>query len=309
MTIQIKEWNGMTISLSVPYEERFIKVNGVHLHVIIAGPETGEPVVLLHGFPEFWYGWHNQIPYLVEQGYRVIVPDQRGYNLSDKPEGVDKYRISTLATDVAKLVEALGYDRVNLVGHDWGAAVAWWVATLYPKILKKLVILNVPYPSIMADQMKQFKVSQLFKSWYIAFFQIPRLPEAVLVRHDAQSLVDSFLSRAKKDTFGVTDIAEYRKAWLQPQALKSMINWYRALGNPGPAPMGSVRTTREKGFIKTPTLMLWGEKDIALTKDMAQPSIDLCENGRLVFFPNATHWVQHDEAEAVNQHIGAFLGS
>ena len=299
----------MTISLSVPYEERFIKVNGIHLHVIIAGPDSGEPVVLLHGFPEFWYGWRNQIPYLVERGYRVIVPDQRGYNLSDKPTGVDKYRISQLATDVAKLVESLGYHQVNLVGHDWGAAVAWWVATIYPKILKKLVILNVPYPSIMTDQFKQFNIGQIFKSWYIAFFQIPRLPEAALSRNNAQGLVDALLRSAQASAFSTADIAEYRKAWLEPQALTSMINWYRALGNPGPAPAGSVRTSREKGFIKTPTLMLWGEKDIALSKDMAQPSIDLCENGRLVFFPNATHWLQHDEAEAVNQHIGAFLVS
>jgi epoxide hydrolase 4 len=298
----------MTTALKTAYEERLIQVNGIYLHTIIAGPETGEPVVLLHGFPEFWYGWRNQIPALVEQGYRVIVPDQRGYNLSDKPEGVHNYRISTLATDVAKLAEALGYDQINLVGHDWGAAVAWWVATIYPKILKKLVILNVPYPSIMADQVKQFNLRQVMKSWYIGFFQIPRLPEAVLKRNNAQPLVDSLLGSAKKDTFTTSDIAEYRKAWLQPQALRSMINWYRAVGDPGPAPLGSVRTTRQPGFIKTPTLMLWGEKDIALTKDLAQPSIDLCENGRLIFFPNATHWVQHDEAEAVNQHLIEFLG-
>jgi epoxide hydrolase 4 len=299
----------MTITLPTAYEERLIKVNGVHLHTIIAGPEAGEPIVLLHGFPEFWYGWHNQIPALVEHGYRVIVPDQRGYNLSDKPKGVDHYRVSTLATDVARLVEALGYNQVNLVGHDWGAAVAWWVATIYPKILKKLVILNVPYPSIMLDQVKQLNIRQILKSWYIGFFQIPRLPEAVLLRNNAQPLVDSLLRSGKKNTFSVSDIAEYRKAWLQPQALTSMLNWYRAVGDPGPLPAGAIRTDRQPGFIKTPTLMLWGEKDIALTKDMAQPSIDLCENGRLVFFPNATHWVQHDEAEAVNQHLVEFFGA
>lgn len=298
----------MTIPLSVPYEERFVKVNGVHLHTIIAGPASGEPVILLHGFPEFWYGWRHQIPYLVEHGYRVIVPDQRGYNLSDKPTGIDNYRISKLATDVAQLAASFGYKQVNLVGHDWGAAVAWWVATIYPKVLKKLVILNVPYPSVMADQMKKFNMGQILKSWYIAFFQIPRLPEAILARNNAQSLVDSVLRSAQANTFSTDEMAEYRKAWLEPQALASMINWYRATGHPGPAPAGSVRTPREKGFIKTPTLMLWGEKDVALSKMMAQPSIDLCENGRLVFFPNATHWLQHDEAEAVNQHLVEFFG-
>ena len=299
----------MTIPLSIPYEEHLIKVNGVHLHTIVAGPELGEPVVLLHGFPEFWYGWHRQIPALVERGYRVIVPDQRGYNLSDKPEGVDAYRINTLATDIKALAQHFGYDQINLVGHDWGAAVSWWVATIYPEILKKLVILNVPYPSIMLDQMKQFNLGQLRKSWYIAFFQIPRLPEAVLGRNDAQALVDMVLSTSNKDSFSVSDIALYREAWLQPGAIKSMVNWYRALGNPGRTSDRTSRAPREKGFIKVPTLMLWGENDVALNKELAQPSIDLCENGRLVFFPNATHWVQHDEAEAVNQHLIEFLGS
>jgi epoxide hydrolase 4 len=297
----------MTATLALSYEERFIEANGVRLHTILAGPESGEPVVLLHGFPEFWYGWHHQIPYLAERGFRVIVPDQRGYNLSDKPEGIDSYRLNTLATDVKALAEALGYEQINLVGHDWGAAVSWWVATLYPQLLKKLVILNVPYPSVMADQARQFNVRQIFKSWYIGFFQIPRLPEAVLLRNNAQPLVDLLIGSGNKTTFTASDVAQYRKAWLQSGAVKSMVNWYRAIGNPGPTPANVERTTRGKGFIKVPTLMLWGEKDVALTKDLAQPSIDLCETGRLVFFPNATHWVQHDEAEAVNQHIAEFL--
>ncbi len=298
----------MTITLNVPYEERFIKVNGVHLHTIIAGPETGAPVILLHGFPEFWYGWHNQIEALVQHGYRVIVPDQRGYNLSDKPDGVDNYRISKLAADIKGLAESFNYEQIHLVGHDWGAAVSWWVATLYPKLLKTLTILNVPYPSILADQVRQFNVRQILKSWYIGFFQIPRLPEAALLRNDAQPLVKALLTSAQKTTFSTADIAEYRKAWLQPGAMTGMLNWYRAVGNPGPLPPNTVRIERAKGFIKTPTLMLWGEKDIALSKEMAQLSIELCENGRLVYFPNATHWVQHDEAEAVNRHLVEFLG-
>lgn len=299
----------MSDLLSIPHEERLIEVNGVHLHVILAGPESGEPVVLLHGFPEFWYGWHNQIPYLAERGFRVIVPDQRGYNLSDKPDGVENYRISTLATDIKALAESLGYHQINLVGHDWGAAVSWWVATLYPQLLKKLVILNVPYPSIMADQVREFNIGQILKSWYIAFFQIPGLPDAILSRNKAQAMVDMLIRSSQKKSFTAADIAQYRKAWLQPNAITSMINWYRALGNPGSAPENSQRTPREKGFIKVPTLMMWGEKDIALSKELAQPSIDLCENGRLIFFPDATHWLQHDEPEAVNQNIEAFLKS
>lgn len=294
--------------LPIPYEERMIEANGVRLHTILAGPETGEPVVLLHGFPEFWYGWHKQIHALVEQGYRVIVPDQRGYNLSDKPESVESYQISTLATDIKALANALGYEQINLVGHDWGAAVSWWIATIYPELLKKLVILNVPYPSIMVDQVKKFNLRQMTKSWYILFFQIRSLPEAILTSRNAQPLVDMMIGTSNKNSFTAADLAHYRKAWLQPNAVKSMIHWYRATATPGARPEGSARTKRERGFLKTPTLMLWGERDVALTKDMAQPSIDLCANGRLIFFPNATHWVQHDEAEAVNRHIIDFLG-
>lgn len=294
--------------LDIPYEERMIEANGVRLHTILAGPETGQPVVMLHGFPEFWYGWHKQIPALAQAGYRVIVPDQRGYNLSDKPEGIESYRINRLAQDIRALAHALGYDTINLVGHDWGALVSWWVATIYPDLLKKLVIMNVPYPSIMMDEVKKFNIRQMAKSWYIAAFQIPALPEAILTSRNAQPLVDLMIGSSKNTSFSAADLAHYRAAWLQPNAVKSMINWYRALGQPGTFPPDSTRTTRERGFIKTPTLMLWGERDIALSKEMAQPSIDLCANGRLVFFPKATHWVQHDEAEAVNQHLLDFLG-
>lgn len=295
-------------------DRRYILTNGVLLHTIFAGPEDGEPVFLLHGFPEFWYGWRHQIPYLADQGYRVIVPDQRGYNLSDKPRSVAHYRISTLARDIIGLADALGYDRFNLVGHDWGAAVSWWVATMFPERLKKLIILNVPYPAIMAQELQQFNMGQLRKSWYMLFFQIPALPESVLSSNNYQGFLDSIQKSGNPDTFSNDDLEQLRRAWSRPGAMSGMLNWYRALiRGSRRASSGDSQRVRlsqadsEKPRITVPTLMLWGEQDIALSKDLAQPSIDLCEDGELIFFPDATHWLQHDEPEAVNQHIHRFI--
>lgn len=286
-------------------EKQFVRVGDVQLHVVTAGPADGEPILMLHGFPEFWYGWHNQIPYLAEQGYRVIAPDQRGYNLSDKPEGVDAYMLDELAADVIGLVDALGYEQVNLVGHDWGAAVSWWVATKYPERLKKLVILNVPYPTVMVEAFRSGNIAQLFKSWYIGFFQIPGLPEAVLSFNDFQGLIQGMNNIGHPTSFSEEDLDQYRVAWGQPGALTGMLNWYRAMARSAAGSSGSGRKPR----ITVPTLMLWGEQDSALGKELAQPSIELCDEGELVFFPKATHWIQHDEADDVNRMIHDFISA
>lgn len=286
---------------------QYLKSNGVTLHTVVAGPEDGPPVILLHGFPEFWYGWRRQIPYLAERGFRVIAPDQRGYNLSDKPKAISAYRISELARDVVGLLDTLGYERVYLVGHDWGAAVAWWVATLFPDRLHKLAILNVPYPTLAAKAYQAGDWRQILKSWYIFFFQIPRLPETLLGFNQARGLEQAMSRSGKSTTFTPEELAAYRQAWSQPGALTAMINWYRAAGRSATQPKHGELVSRAPVRITTPTLMLWGEQDIALEKSLAQQSIDLCDNGRLVFFPDATHWVQHDETAEVNRLIGEFL--
>jgi len=280
---------------------KFVQTNGITLHVVTVGPVDGPPVVLLHGFPEFWYGWHNQIPYLAAQGFRVIAPDQRGYNLSDKPRGGANYQIDLLARDVVGLIDALGYDSVFLAGHDWGAAVAWWLVTHYPERLRKLAILNVPHPGVMRQAAQTGNWRQALRSWYIYFFQLPWLPEQFL-RLTGRTARNILTVSSRRDTFSAADLAAYRQAWSQPGALTGMVNWYRAAlrlftKTPTPSP----------GSIQTPTLMLWGERDVALGKELAQPSIDLCANGRLVFFPKATHWVQHDAATAVNEQLAGFF--
>jgi pimeloyl-ACP methyl ester carboxylesterase len=283
------------------YEETYIETNGIRLHVMQAGPNSGPPVILLHGFPEFWYGWRRQIPALVEAGFRVIVPDQRGYNLSDKPKGVKAYRVDELVKDVTGLIDALDYEKVNLVGHDWGAIVAWMMGIRKPKRLHRLSILNVPHPAVMFRFLRR-DPEQFRRSWYAYFFQLPWLPETGLQLNNWRNAERLLRGSGKLHTFTKQDISEYKKAWSNPGAMTSMINWYRAIGR--------YRLSLPKEpRVRVPTLMLWGMKDAALTHRMARPSMDYCDDGRLVFFPEATHWVQHDESDEVNRLLIEFMKS
>jgi len=282
------------------YETTYIETNGIKLHVVMAGPKDGQPVFLLHGFPEFWYGWSKQIKPLADAGYRVIVPDQRGYNLSDKPKGVKAYSIHKLVDDILGLIDALGYEKADLIGHDWGAVVAWALAIWYPERLRKLGILNVPHPAVMLNFLRRGDPEQLRRSWYIFAFQVPWLPEYFLRRNNWRNAVRVLRGSGKIHTFTNDDIAEYKKAWSQPGAMTAMINWYRAAARYLPKLLKDVRA-------KVPTLMLWGMQDVALSHRMARLSMDYCEDGKLVFFEEATHWVQHDESESVNELLLEFL--
>lgn len=273
--------------------------NGVNLHVVMAGASDGPLVMLLHGFPEFWYGWRKQLPVLAAAGYQVWAPDQRGYNCSDKPKRISAYHIEVLARDVVSLIEASGHEQVYLAGHDWGAAVAWWVAGRYPHLVKKLAILNVPHPAVMRCTVLE-DPEQRKKSWYIFFFQLPWLPEYLLRRNGYADLIRMLKGSSRRGTFTDDDLVAYKQAWSQPGALTAMLHWYRA----------AVRyqaQAAELGRIHVPTLMIWGANDIALDRKMAQPSIDLCDEGRLVFLEKATHWVQHEEPETVNQLLLEFF--
>ena len=281
------------------FEHSFIQTNGIKLHVVQAGPKSGIPVVLLHGFPEFWYGWRHQIPALVEAGCRVIVPDQRGYNLSDKPQGAKNYRVDELVKDVIGVINALGYEKVNLVGHDWGAVVAWTLAIKYPQRLHKLGIMNVPHPAVMKRFLTR-DLEQMRRSWYVFFFQLPWLPEAGLRAENWRGAERALRGSGKLHTFTKEDIAKYKEAWAQPGAMTSMVNWYRAVIRHQPPMPQDVR-------VKVRTLMMWGTKDVALTHRMARPSMDYVDDGNLILFPEATHWVQHDAAEEVNHYLVDFI--
>jgi epoxide hydrolase 4 len=280
-------------------EHNYIETNGIKLHVAQAGPKSGVPVMLLHGFPEFYYGWRKQIPALIEAGCRVIVPDQRGYNLSDKPKGVKSYHIYTLVDDIIGLIDALGYEKVNLVGHDWGAVVAWTLAILHPERLHRLSIMNVPHPAVM-KRFLQRDLEQIRRSWYVFFFQLPWLPEAGMKQDNWRGAVSTLRGSGKIHTFTNEDIEKYKEAWSQPGAMTAMINWYRAIIRYQPSMPKDMR-------IKVPTLMMWGMKDFALSHRMARPSMDYVDEGNLILFPDATHWVHLDAAEEVNHYLIDFI--
>jgi pimeloyl-ACP methyl ester carboxylesterase len=277
----------------------YIETNGIRLHVLQDGPEDGPLVILLHGFPEFSYGWRKQIPALTSAGYRVWAPDQRGYNLSDKPDGIAAYNLDKLAADIVGLINAAGEEKAFIVGHDWGAAVAWWLAAKYPERVSRMVVMNVPHPDVMQKHVRS-SFAQMRKSWYIAFFQIPFIPEILSGIGNWKAATKMLESSSRAGTFSATDLERYREAWSRPKAFRSMLNWYRAMLQKPPQPLLSRR-------IKIPTLLIWGVQDIALGQEMAQPSIDLCKDGELVFIEEASHWVQHEEAERVNELMISFL--
>jgi len=282
-------------------EHVFLPTNGIRLHVVQTGSRYGSLVILLHGFPEFWYGWRNQIQPLANAGFRVWAPDQRGYYLSDKPRGINSYTLDELAKDVVGLIDAADVDKCYLAGHDWGAAVAWWVALRYPERLHKLAILNVPHPAVMMQTLSS-SLAQLKKSWYMFFFQIPFLSEAILRNNDFELLIKMLRSSSKPGSFNKGDLDQYLHAWWRKDSITSMLNWYRAAIQKPPELSGDLR-------IRVPTLILWGAQDIALGREMARPSLDLCDQGKLIYFENSSHWVQHDEAEAVNKYLLDFFST
>jgi epoxide hydrolase 4 len=279
-------------------EHGYVRLSGIHLHVVRAGPEGAPLVILLHGFPEFWYGWRKQIPFLAEAGYRVWAPDGRGYNLSDKPEGIAAYRIDELTKDVLGLIDAAGENEAAVVGHDWGAAVAWRLAERHPERLSRLVILNAPHHEVFFRTLRS-SLTQLRRSSYALFFQLPWLPEALLRRRNWQAVVEALRRSSRPGTFGEADFERYREAWSQPCAFSAMLNWYRAAARRPRAETGS--------RIRVPTLLIWGANDAFLGREMAAPSIALCDEGELIILEEATHWLQHEEPERVNGLIEAFL--
>lgn len=267
--------------------------------MVEAGPENGPLVILLHGFPEFWYGWRHQIDALAEAGFRVLAPDQRGYNLSDKPKHVRNYNLDLLAQDVVGLIDGLGREKAFLVGHDWGGAAAWWVAIKYPERIERLAILNSPHPRVMRRNLLHNR-EQRKKSWYFFLFQLPFLPERRMRRNDCEINKRALQKTSQKGTFSDADVARYREAWSQPGAATGMLNWYRAAFRSRPA---RVRNTR----VIAPTLIIWGERDKFLRRELAEQSAELCDAGKLVFIEEATHWVQHEEAQRVNELLLEFL--
>jgi len=281
-------------------ETLFFQNTSVRLHAITAGPKDGPVVVLLHGFPEFWYGWRRQIESLAAAGFRVIVPDQRGYNLSSKPSGVAAYALTELVSDVVAIADQLGQEKIFLAGHDWGAAVAWSAALLHPQRIAKLAVLNVPHPSVMRKFLST-NPRQLLRSWYMFFFQLPWLPEALFCAFNFRVGVRALLRSSRPGTFTPEDLAQYRSAWSQPGSLTGMVNWYRALFR--------TRAKFPDKNVRVPTRILWGERDAFLLAEMAHESLRYCTNAELFTFASATHWLQHEEPVRVSELLIDFFRS
>lgn len=280
-------------------EHLYIQTNGITLHTVIAGPEDGPLVILLHGFPEFWYGWNCQIEPLAEKGYRVVVPDLRGYNLSDKPEGIEQYTLDLLRDDVTGLIDYFGRNNAVIIGHDWGGAVGWHVAVTKPGYVDKLIAVNIPHPKALPRVLAKNPL-QWVKSSYIAFFQLPELPEKALAADYFKSMVGSLVSTSNPDTFSEEDLAAYREAWGQPGALTAMLNWYRAIREGNIMQMPNRKIT-------VPVRIIWGLGDQFLSSMLAKESLNFCEDGELVFVGEATHWVHHEQAYILNMLISRFL--
>jgi pimeloyl-ACP methyl ester carboxylesterase len=278
--------------------EGYADIGDVRLHYVEAG--EGPLVVLLHGFPEFWYGWRLQIKPLAEAGFRVVAPDMRGYNLSSRPKSVKAYETDRLTADIHGLIQECGVKSAQLVGHDWGGSVAWATAMNYPEVVDRLAILNAAHPRKLSQGLHH--PSQLRKSWYFFFFNLPDLPESV-VRADHWHFFRHFLHDARP-AYTPEEIERYIEAWSQPGAAKGMINYYRS----------SVRTSPKKAEaalrpISAPTLVIWGEGDHYLGPELAEPEHDDVPNlDRVERLPDASHWVHHDEAERVTQLLTDFFG-
>jgi epoxide hydrolase 4 len=276
----------------------YLRSNGIGLHAAAAGPPDGPLVVLLHGFPEFWYGWRHQIAALAAAGLRILAPDQRGYNLSDKPAGIAAYRLDRLADDVLGLAESLGRARFAVVGHDWGGVVAWRLAGRNPERISRAAVLNAPHPATLRRYARGHP-SQALKSWYVGFFQLPFLPELTLRSRDFWVLRRVLRRSSRRGTFTADDFRAYREAWAQPGALGAMLNWYRALRHEvrGPPP----------ARIRVPVRVIWGDRDGFLDPGLAAAGIALCDRGEMFHLPDATHWVQHERADEVNRLLIDFL--
>lgn len=279
--------------------ERFIMTNGVNLHVLEAGPQDGPMVVFLHGFPDCCYAWRRHLQYFADRGYLAIAPDERGYNLSDKPEGVKSYSPDELARDVVGLIESYGREQVFLVGHDLGGMVSWWTTAHYPERIKRLVIMNCPHPNVIRQNLFG-NVKQMQKSWYVYFFQIQRAPEKMLSANNFSWPVNVLGKTSRPGTFSEEELEEYRKAFAQPGSAEAMVNWYRAL-------VPRFFELQDPLKITVPTLVLWGVNDTALVPEQAQESAAYCEESRVVYFEDATHWVHHEEAEKINPMLEEFF--
>jgi pimeloyl-ACP methyl ester carboxylesterase len=279
-------------------------------------------VVLLHGFPEFWYGWRRQIAPLSAAGFRVVAPDLRGYNLSSKPEELSAYQMPNLVADVhalaTELLKSAGGTTFTLVAHDWGGVVAWVYAALHPEMLDRLVILNAPHPTIFGRELRENPAQQKASEYMLMFRS--QEAEALLSENQYEWLKRAVLGKDPS----AADVAAYEEAWSQPGALTGGLNYYRASGV-GPPPAPSSAPGRAGGppataagsttaapatpplIVRVPTLVIWGEKDTALLTGNLNGLDQVVPKLTIKRIPDGTHWIAREKAADVNRLIREFL--
>jgi pimeloyl-ACP methyl ester carboxylesterase len=275
--------------------------NGLNMRVARAGQGNRPLMVMLHGFPECWYSWRHQMR-AFSGAFDCVAPEMRGYGETDAPVGVSNYAIDKLVDDVAGLIQALGRERAIVVGHDWGGAIAWATAMIRPEAVERLIVMNCPHPAkFRANLRSNFR--QIRRSWYMFFFQLPWLPEA-LMRARGLSAVEAAMRQnaVNKDAFSNEDLAHFRAAFARPYSMTAAINYYRALMRGGFSPPWMERK------IAAPTLLIWGEQDFALGKELTYGMDGLFTGPfHTCYIADSGHWVQQERPEAVNRHLAEFL--
>ncbi|BCL34989.1 alpha/beta fold hydrolase [Nostoc sp. MS1] len=278
------------------WQHEYITTNGVKLHYVTQG--TGPLMLMLHGFPECWYSWRHQIP-VFAQHFQVVAVDLRGYNDSDKPKEQSAYVMDEFIKDIEGLIRGLGHEKCILVGHDWGGAIAWSFAYAHPNMVERLIILNLPHPAKFSQGL--FQPQQLLRSSYIFLFQLPGIPELLLQSGDYQIIPKTIQGTAfNKDAFNQQDLDVYQKSAAKPGALTAMLNYYRNV-------FSHSLFNRTWGILDVPTLMIWGENDTALGKELTYGTENYVKNLEIKYIPACGHWVQQEKPELVNQYIREFL--
>ncbi len=284
-----------TFPLPPGCDEGYVATNGIRLHYVAAG--EGPLALLLHGFPEFWYSWRDQLMALAPRR-RVVALDLRGYNLSDKP--ARGYDLATLAADIRGVIEALGARQADIVGHDWGGVLAWVMGIREPDYVRRLVVLNAPHPGRMATELRH--PGQMRRSLYAAFFQLPGLPERAIA-HDNYTVVRRTFRAADPGRAWLSDqdIERYVAAMARPGALHAALAYYRELMRHGAATLGPLRV------ITAPTLLLWGDRDPYLGPALAEGLDTWVADVRVHRFPTLGHWINQQEPERINEALAGFL--
>jgi pimeloyl-ACP methyl ester carboxylesterase len=284
----------------------YAQLDGIRLHYAECG-SGDDLVILLHGFPECWYSWRHQLPVLGDR-YHAVAPDMRGYNLSDKPLGIHSYRIGWLVNDIVGLIKHFDKGKAAIVAHDWGAAVAWALAQRHPELVSKLVAMQVPPP---AAWRANFSFRQLRHSWYMFFFQLPRLPEWWASANDFARVEKMFKETSfRRVAFTDQDIAVYKEALRQPGALTGGLNYYRANVFKSLFRGGAETPKETDGRIRVPTLFIYGEQDVAVLRETVRDIRKFVDAPyRELRIPDSGHWVQNEAIEEVNQALLDFLAT